>query len=133
MATSFLWRVALLHWQRNLLKVRGGGHFAKLKWFSIGKNTFLWRGFKFKRGHSPPGPLFLPPSYAFLGDKKYLIIMICLWSKSVGDKPVISQALVGYHCHQHSPSVSCNKNDILYSCLWYNHHLYHYSIQWWNV
>ena len=33
-----------------------GGHFAKLKWFSIAKITFLWRGLKFKRGHGPPGP-----------------------------------------------------------------------------
>ena len=33
-----------------------GGHFAKVKWFSIAKITFLWRGlkFKFKRGHGPP-------------------------------------------------------------------------------
>ena len=33
-----------------------GGHFAKLKWFSIAKITILWRGLKFKRGHGPPGP-----------------------------------------------------------------------------
>ena len=33
-----------------------GGHFAKPKWFSIAKITFLWRGLKFKRGHGPPGP-----------------------------------------------------------------------------
>ena len=35
-----------------------GGHFAKLKWFSIAKITFLRRGLKFKRGHAP---LFPPP------------------------------------------------------------------------
>ena len=33
-----------------------GGHFAKMKWFSIAKLTILWRGLKFKRGHGPPGP-----------------------------------------------------------------------------
>ena len=38
-----------------------GGHFAKLKWFSIVKITILWRSLKFKRGHGPPGPLFLLP------------------------------------------------------------------------
>ena len=32
----------------------GGGHFAKLKWFSIAKITFLWRGLKFKSVHGPP-------------------------------------------------------------------------------
>ena len=38
-----------------------GGHFAKLKWFSIAKITFLWRDLKFKRGHAPLAPLFPPP------------------------------------------------------------------------
>ena len=38
------------------------GHFAKLKWFSIAKIIFVWRGLKFKRGHSP---LFLSPTYAY--------------------------------------------------------------------
>ena len=33
-----------------------GGHFAKLKWFSIAKITILWRDLKFKRDHGPPGP-----------------------------------------------------------------------------
>ena len=32
-----------------------GDYFAKLKWFSITKITFLWRGLKFKRDHGPPG------------------------------------------------------------------------------
>ena len=35
-----------------------GGHFAKLKSFSIAKITILWRGFKFKRGHGPLASLF---------------------------------------------------------------------------
>ena len=25
--------------------------------------------------------------------------IVCLWSEAVGDKPVILQALVGYHCY----------------------------------
>ena len=42
-----------------------GGHFAKLKWFSIVKNSFLWRGQKLKRGHGRSGvPLFPLPMHA---------------------------------------------------------------------
>ena len=39
------------HQWRKLLKVRGGGHFAKLKLFSIAKSAFIWRGLKF---NGPP-------------------------------------------------------------------------------
>ena len=40
-----------------------GGHFAKLKWFSIAKITILWKVLKFKRGHGPLAPLFPPPMH----------------------------------------------------------------------
>ena len=48
--------------------------------------------------------------------------MICLWSKAVGDKPVVSQTLIGYIIVINTrPLVSCNNNDIL----WYNYNIYH--------
>ena len=44
-----------------------GGHFAKLKWFSIAKITILWRVLKFKKGHGPICPP-ISAAYAVLAE-----------------------------------------------------------------
>ena len=66
-------RLVFQHWLSVIIKITSwsyvpplteeateskGGHFAKLKWFSIVKITFLWRGLKYKKGHGLLAPRF---------------------------------------------------------------------------
>ena len=65
--------------QRKLLKVRGAGHLAKLKRFSIAKIELLWRVLKFKRFHDPPGPsTFAAFACTYVLHCKVSVFIVCL-------------------------------------------------------
>ena len=62
-----------------------GGHFAKLKWFSIAKITFLWRGLQFKGGHGPP----ISAAYGYVYDVNFVVV---IWNSLLGSIQVRKEA-----------------------------------------
>ena len=60
-----------------------GGHFAKLKLFSIAKITSLWRGQKFKTGHGP----LISAAYVSLCASPKLNFTVCIYvAHRINDK-----------------------------------------------